>query len=717
MRADSMHDAALQRQDGRRPSASGLLSRLLWSPQSPAASYGWTILAAILFIFYLFPVAFLAGNGAFFSQTDASSNVAGWLFYARDAWHFPLLHTERLNHPEGVSIAFTDSIPLAALLFKPFVAWLPMHFHYFGLWHAAAFIAQAIGATFLIRALGVRHAPGAVAAVAFAITWPALLWRIGHTSLMTHGILLFALAFYFLGRRGQWPARRTATAFIILCIIGLTIHPYFLAFCYPLFLAFLVDQALAGEGWRKQMPRALASVAAIAAVGMVLGYFGHGSTMTFGFGYYSMNLMSPFCGGYLVACTDAIQHQFGAFRFADATGGQYEGYNHFGAGMLLLLPVVLITRWRSVRALPKRYPALLLVLVLFSIYALSTAVYFGAHEVAAYSLPSFLDRLTGTFRASGRFFWIVGYAIAFGVLAGLLSRPSRSAILLLAVALPLQWLDVQPLRQRIVTTASVPAGNDLAEWEDALMKVDKIHLYPAFGCGGDSDVNIYWLFQRLAAHYGKLIDTGYFARPNVDCGDNAHAFAGKFMERHLYVTSAEHIKNPFTVPAGFLSASQRGECVKRQNTVLCQPGGWHGGRLQAEPLGALSARVQWPAAALPTQIGHIASGRLTPIDRNRTGFLSFGPYITLPPGRYHYAIDYASASKAAHQAGRWDLMSNDDRNGMHEIGAGPLSGTGGATRRIEGEFVAEDWKFRFEIRTFFTGGDLQVIGLALEKKS
>jgi hypothetical protein len=712
---ETSSDMVLQRQTG---TFAGL-SRILWSERSAFASYGLAIALAVLFVALLFPLSFLEGRSGFFEQIDASANVAGWFFYVQDSWHFPLLQTTLLNHPEGVSVAFTDSIPIAALLFKAMSPWLPERFHYFGWWHALVFVVQAIAATFLMRALGVRHLAGTIVAVAFALTWPALLWRLGHTSLMTHGILLFGLAFYFLARQGQWSTTRAATALVALSLIGLMVHPYFLAFIYPLFLALLADQAIAGEGWKKQLPRLLASLAAIAIIGTLLGYFGHGSTTTFGFGYYSMNLVSPFCGGRLITCAaETTHHQFGAFHFADATGGQYEGYNYFGAGLLLTLPFAVATQWAKVKNLPKRYPAFLALLTLFSLYALSTTVYAGASKVMSYSLPAFLDALTGTFRASGRFFWIAGYAILFGVLAALLKQAAWRSLLLCVAALSLQWIDTQPLRDMILAKAERPASNDLAPWQPALTDIDKINIFPAFGCS-ESDVDVYWYFQRLAARYGKQLDTGYVARPNVDCKANARAFDGDFLPRQLYVMSAAYVKNPFVVPAGFSAAARRGACVRWRDTVICRGNAgrdaWEKSGLQAERID-LPASAQWKPVELPTRIGRVVNGRLVPIDRNTAGYLSFGPYIILPPGRYHYVIDYASDTDPARQVGRWDISLGGAKASMPSIAAGPLSGTAGQAKRIEGEFAAGDWNAPLEIRTFFTGGDdLQLIGITLDK--
>jgi hypothetical protein len=558
------------------------LSRLLWSDLSPLAAYGLAAVLALAFIGYVYPMAFIAGSGNLFENGDASQHVTGWLFYAQDSWRFPLLRTERLNHPEGVSIAFTDSIPLAALLFKPFASWLPPGFHYLGLWHVVALATQAIAATFLIRSLGVRHVLATLAAVFFAIQWPALLFRgMGHTSLMTHGLILCALAFYFLGRHGHWRANTATAAFFVLNLVALTVHPYFLAFCYTLFLAFLADQAIGGEGWKKQLPRLFASLAAIAVTFVVLGYFSKGTT-TPGFGYYSMNLVAPVCAGGMST--------FYNCGFDGNGGGQGEGFNYFGAGALVMLAFVFITQWSAIKALPKRYPALLAVVILLSVYALSTKVYLSTYKIAEYALPSFIDRFTGTFRSSGRFFWVASYLILFAALAALLKKPSRRAIVLLAIALPLQWMDVQPLRNGLIETVSRPGSDDLAPWGKAMANVDKIHLYPAFGCGTDSP-DIYWFFQRVAARHEKLLDTGYIARLNPNCSDNKRAFEGPFQHRHLYVTSATQLQDPAKLPAGFLEAARNAQCAKWQKMIICQAGmtraDWVASGLATEPIAGL----------------------------------------------------------------------------------------------------------------------------------
>jgi hypothetical protein len=697
--------------------SAGFSRRVLFSDLPARVAYGVAAVLGLLFVLRLYPLAFLAGHGAFFVQGDAAQHVTGWLFYAQDSWHFPLLMTQRLNAPDGVSIAFTDSIPLAALFFKAIARWLPSGFHYFGLWQGFAFVLQAVAAAFLIRVLGVRHLLGLLGAVVLAVTWPALLWRLGHTSLMSQGLILFALGFYFLGRDQVWNGWRTWIAFTALCLVGLLIHPYFLAFIFALYAACLGDRAIAFEGWLAQLPRVAATLALLAVTGALLGYYGN-APASVGYGMYSLNLDAPFCGSRFFSCVnEAAPHQFSAFHFADATGGQYEGFNYFGAGLLLLLIDVLITQWRAILALPRRFPALLFVLLVATLFALSNKIYFGAHLLLSYPLPHFLEGISGTFRSSGRFFWMVGYLILFATLAAVVKRPSGRAVFLLALALPLQWIDVRPLRVNANQLAGAPAVDDLSIWTTAMTGVDQIHLFPSNTCA-PRDALMYSLFQRVAAAQGKLLDGGFFARAATDCTGNALRFAPAFLPRQLYVMTMETLKNPYEVPAGFKQALRHDDCVNWRDTLLCLPGQpagyWTAAGLSGiQPVSADVLKSEWPAAALPTQIGTLVDGRLQPKDAKTAGYLSFGPYINLPPRRYRFVIEYASASAPEREVGTWDIAAN---GGSVVMAKGAVSGSNRAVQRIEGEFDVAAGSAGIEIRTFFSGGgaDFQLIKISLD---
>ncbi|QEI08618.1 hypothetical protein FXN63_24315 [Pigmentiphaga aceris] len=740
---------------------------------SPLLAYSLALLTGLAVVWRLFPATFLAGHGQMFDIGDAAQHVSGWWFYVKDSWHLPLLHTSRLSFPEGVSIAFTDSIPLAALLFKPFAAWLPAHFHYIGLWHAVAFVTQALAAVFLIRSLGVRHAWGAVVAAIFALTWPALLFRLGHTSLLTHAVVLMALGFYVRGRSGQWesalqglarqPPRQSLTpssqwsmrwtlaAFTVLHLIALLLHPYLLAMAFAIFTAWVLDLALtqsanASTPWPRRIAAALAtliaSVAVVVLAAMAVGY-GGGSTVAVGYGIYSMNLAAPFCGGRFLDCVPAAlsSQPLAAYHFVDATTGQYEGYNYLGLGLGLILLIALPLYARKLPGLVRRSPALFLILLAMAVYSLSNRIYWQQTELLSFDLPASLRRLADTFRSSGRFFWPVGYAVLFLGLAALLRRRSAWAVAVVAAATLLQWADTGPLRARIQHAVAAPPVDDLSAWAPLMAGVDTIRLYPPYDCDR-TEAATYLHWQRMAGFYGKTIDTGYISRPSTACRLRAHELDQAPADKTLYVTAASRV---FDMPQGFITAAQQGQCIQKDKVVACGPavaklaqaGAGNTGvqslgsqntavqltgdqQAHAQVAGAkpvptlpLSDRLNWPATDLPTLIGVLQGDALVPRNPAVAGFLSFGPYAAvpteLPPTNVRIDLDYSSQAPAGQVVGHWDVVL-----GSTVLAEGDLSGSNGERRTISQVVsLADRQPGRLEVRTRFDAkGDLRLYGIA-----
>ncbi|NVZ10778.1 hypothetical protein HW932_16050 [Allochromatium humboldtianum] len=684
---------------------------------SSAVAYSVAILIASLVAWSVFPHDFLAGRAHLFETGDFAQHLSGWQFYRDDEWRFPLLHTNRLNAPEGVSIAFTDSIPLLAISFKLLSPWLPEDFQYFGLWHVLVILMQALAGVFLIRSLGCRQWFASLAAVALALMAPILSWRLGHSALMAHGLVLFALGLYFRGIRDLWPRARSAWWLAATALIGLLVHPYWLAICFGIFLAFLFDEARTGGSWGKQVSRLLITLAVLAFIVPVFGYGGSGLRAE-GFGLYSMNLLAPLCGGRLTPC------------FVDATGGQYEGFNYLGAGVWLLVAIgftALIRDrgsidWPMIR---NRYPGLMLCALACTLYAVSNRVYLGTHLLLELPLPDMLAWATGIFRAGGRFFWPVFYLLTFVALATVLKRfgpPQVMPILLLV--LPLQWWDVQPIRQRLTDRVEEQAQGDLSPWKAVLHDVKRIDLHPAFGCQ-EGDIDQYFFFQRLAGHFGLTLDSGYIARANLDCAAKSAKFSRPFETGQLYVLASPFFsRSPMTIPDGFRNALARGECSQWRQALLCKPGmssdAWNDVplKLQSTLRYLPGGRLQWLADNLSTNIGTVIDGELRPENPEAHDFLSFGPYVALPAGSYRARLDYRSHLPVDRTAGVWDAVAAPIDGGRRRIyGEGSLMGTAGRSRSLLIEFDVSDDDGPLEVRTIYPGhGDLRIRRLIVEPR-
>jgi hypothetical protein len=703
-------------------------NRIAWlSSDLPAVfAYALALLCALGFLAYMFPIDFFKGNSTVFDFGDNAQHTSGWWYYAKDSWRFPLLYTNRVDHPEGLNIAFTDSIPLAALFFKSLMAvfpsWFPAHFHYFGWWVGLVFVTQALSATLLIRALGAKNIFATVLVVVFALTWPVVHVRYSHAALMMHSIMIVALALYFLGMQKQWRSTSVATAFIALTLVALLVHPYFVPFTLGLFVAFIVDEALQNKRWGKQAVRLFVLFTLLAALGLVMGYFGK-STFRGGYGeHFRFNLTSPFCADLskLYPC-----------NYSDIPIVAFESFNYFGMGLILLLPFAIFLNWRHLISFPIRHPALTLVLLGLFLYALSNHIWFGVYELATFPLPTWLHSLTGAFRVAGRFFWIIGYFILIATLAVLVKRKSWPVAVLLLVAMWVQIQDVRPWLTHIKTEASKPSTLKYDDWAEVMAQIDKVVIYPDFDCPSSDFQYNTWIMQ-LAGYFGKLLNSGYISRGKKDCTAGDRAIQEPLQARHLYVmANATYYESPFTrsyqFPAPLQQAINRGECVKRPESLLCLPGStpefWQSIKLNTYPATFVSNGIVLAGPEMYSNIGLANekgfNARLTPKDPKISGWLSFGPSIPLPIGKYKYTIVYISAEKANKTVGNWDVVLQQGGAGNEKfLFSGKLAGTSGENKRIEGIFtvVPGQESMPLEIRTYFLAqGDLQLVSTSLVK--
>ena len=68
-------------------------------------------------------------------NVDASANYLGWEFFRHDSLlQWPIGKISTVGPVGGSSVAMTDSLPLLAILFKPFTFWFDTPFQYFGIW-------------------------------------------------------------------------------------------------------------------------------------------------------------------------------------------------------------------------------------------------------------------------------------------------------------------------------------------------------------------------------------------------------------------------------------------------------------------------------------------------------------------------------------------------------------------------------------------------------
>ena len=403
------------------------------------------------------PVATMLGTGALWVNPggDPAMALTGHLAYQAPGWHWPLLLARSIAWPAGRSIAMTDSNPAATLLAKLAAGAAGHPVNLLGAWLALCWVLQPVAAVFALRSFGPppsRQAAwiGALGVATLSLLCPAWLMRFSHVNLLGHFLLLAALGLAVRLTRAPRDALWCAAAALLTAAV--LVHPYLFVYAAVVLSAPVLHALLADRGgaWRTGLRYAAACVAPVLLLWVLSGSLGAKAS---GYGHYSMNLLSP--------VVPQLSGLFGAtLPVIDATGGQYEGFNYQGAGVLVLAVLALaLARSGAPACLPRRRAALAVMVPLLALtaLALSPRVYAGQWLVLPLPLWPW-NRLAASVQSSGRAFWVVGYAVMIASVARLAARLRPAALLaVLAAAIVLQAIDTAPMRAR---AAPFFAGRD-----------------------------------------------------------------------------------------------------------------------------------------------------------------------------------------------------------------------------------------------------------------
>jgi len=483
------------------------------SPKSDRRSTAATYLLA--FLFGLALAAYMLPAKTIFAtdirvrpvyQYDAAMNVYGQRYFTKDSWHWPLLTVKKLGAPQGTNVGFMDGIPLAEIVVKIFRHFLPPDFHSVYVWFALCWVLQPVAAVFALRSAGERRLIPNLAVAVIAASMPALLFRFMHSALCSHFLILIALGLYF--RITRSPKLSTLIGAGVLILTALLVNPYIMEMVIAVLVAAPLTLMIRRDpAWLRVTAGVGGGVVIAAIVALLLGY-GRAVPMG-GFGVFSMNLLSPIYPGLATSG-----------QFIDATGGQYEGYQYLGMGLILLLLLAdFCLSMRERLDLLRRHAGLVIACVILTLLALSTKIYAGPRLLLTLPTPHILLELRG----SGRLFWPVAYALLIaGTLIVCRKLNARWAMVTLLVLASLQYVESFPMRREVRRILRSRRGYviDTALFRPLLADHSKLVVWPKFGCGGDPRTpefsDLYLLASEVAIPV-NMTYVGRFARePNCD---------------------------------------------------------------------------------------------------------------------------------------------------------------------------------------------------------
>lgn len=495
------------------------------------------ILGAALLYVYIFGWRTLdPSNTGWMLSGDPAQHYLGWQFFRNDPWQWPPGRIPSFGIPEGTALAFTDSIPLLALLLKPFSPILPADFQYFGAWMLLCFILNGYFGLRLISRVSERRWLRVIGSCFFVLSPPLLFRGTGHESLMAHWLILAGIE-ACLARGWHWPRWLALTATAALC------HPYLLLMVLGLLAA------NAAQAWlveRSVSPyRLLCDGAGIGIVvfGLfwIVGYFsGKGGMAADGYGYFSMNILAffdPIFGSSRFLTQNTFHKHFLPF-------GQYEGYLYLGAGMIVLGISAIVLQLSApqpvLHPVLRRHWPLIAVVIVYWLLALSNKVMLGRIRLFTLPLPNELLELLSVFRASGRFGWPLFYLVNLATMAFVIRRlPYRSALIILGGALVLQMADISKLhsvvRAEITTRMALETPLKDQEWDRYAASAEKLVVMPSH----QPMEKIYLPFAHLAARHGLATNAAHLARTD---GAIARTYSERVAEQ-----LANGVRDPATI--------------------------------------------------------------------------------------------------------------------------------------------------------------------------
>ncbi|MBT6796050.1 hypothetical protein HOA97_03845 [bacterium] len=365
----------------------------------------------IIFSFFSFfyftggaPINFI--NNEWLSPGDSGWHWINWLFFKETPLlQFPIFENYNYGMELSSSIAINDSLPIMAIIFKPFSAFLPFEFQYFGIWILICFILQGQLSLILLRRITNNELLSFMGACFFVLS-PPFLWRLwGHYSLMAHWLIIFGIIIFY---SSNFRFRNWA----ILLILTALVNAYILAIILSLFILDLIYRTYsnsfkAKESWTIFLKALVLLISSL----YVFGYFSNGMSIgSGGYSLYRANLNTFFNDNKLWS---NIMPDLGTIP------NDYEGFAFLGIGIIFLLIFVIFEIFKNKllfkTLFKKRNIFIISLSMILFLFAVTNKVTFGSTVLFEFDLPELFKGLTRPLRSSGRMVWLIFYLLYCGI--------------------------------------------------------------------------------------------------------------------------------------------------------------------------------------------------------------------------------------------------------------------------------------------------------------
>ncbi|MCK4493421.1 MAG: hypothetical protein KAU26_05165 [Methylococcales bacterium] len=393
------------------------------------------IFSVILFYYWQGFLILNTSHTRWLLSGDLFQNYASTLFFRYSSYNFPLGDISNVDFPVGSNIIFSDGNIFLSLIIKLLSDFLPKNFQLYGWWLLICLVLQFISAWWILKQTEVNGVVRILGAIIIGL-YPAFFVRASHLNLMPHFILLFSIGIYF---SKYYSLIKKIIILNILLLFSEMVHFYFAPIVWGVIQIILI------EGYFSKSLRIkyffvleLGSLSLLIITMYFLGYFSGFESSDVGFGFYSMNINAPF--NHMRFTGASILPPF-----LVGTEGQYEGYQYFGLGIILLLISLILSLFfrKTLYSNFKSFfsKSLIYFIIILTVISLSNKWYLGQELIFEFDLPLIFMKIISPFRASGRYFWFVGYLLITITIILLYRCYSYKSALIILLSIIIQFYD------------------------------------------------------------------------------------------------------------------------------------------------------------------------------------------------------------------------------------------------------------------------------------
>ena len=441
---------------------------------------------------------------------DLPQHYLGWVAYRNSPWTFPLGLGNQLSYPADMSVVFSDSVPLLALIFKVMSPILPRTFQYTGWVGLLSFIMQGVLAARIFRHYSDNRIAIIVMSIFFSLSPIALYRMYSQVTLTFCWILLIGIEMLLCYDKYSSGVKVFGIILILGILSGGTQLYFILMNGIIVFGICVIDMIENKRVLRSALYLSDFVISAGFVVWIMGGFSIKNSGSAPGLGIYSFNLngfVNPM--GWSSILPDLNVH----------APEQVYGFAYYGMGLLILILIAtaIVLRQHKLKYLWTTYKAQIIASIIVGTISLIIAAspkvtLFGAILVM-YELPKKLMELWGIFRTTQRVIWVLWYLIAIVAGIVILKYMKREVVCyFLLFLLILQIYDIHiPLQEIHSLYANESSYVDPMQdkiWDDIVQDDDIQHVV----CSSYFDLNKMYPLADWALKNNLTYNIFYFAR-------------------------------------------------------------------------------------------------------------------------------------------------------------------------------------------------------------